>query len=128
MTPVNQRIPHETLETLLEHKQKVLENISARYQVDLADADRDSERLFKYGFIFVGTIQGLTSIVSLITRWGEDILFFLVSLMFLTLAVSYVFYESIRIEKDRLRSIVDRERAPIMQQISLLKSFLEPEK
>ena len=127
MDQVNRRIPQDTLETLLRHKREVLENINTRYQAELTDADKDSERLFKYGFIFVSAIQGLTSVVSLVMKWSEEVLFFLVSLMFLTLAVSYVFYERIRIEKDELRSTCDRERNPVIQQISLLKSFLEPE-
>lgn len=127
MGQVNRRIPQDTLETLLKHKQGVLSNINARYQTELADADKDSERLFKYGFIFVGAIEGLTGVVSLVLSWSDYVLFFFVSLMFLTLAVSYVFYERIRIEKDALRSTCNRERNPIMQQISLLNSFLEPE-
>ena len=53
----NQQVPDKTLEILLNHKKEILDNISTHYKDELSDANQDSEKLFKYGFIFVGLVN-----------------------------------------------------------------------
>ncbi len=127
MARVDKQLPHETLEILLKHKKEVLDNISTHYRVELDDASADSEKLFKYGFIFVGAVETVIATVAGVVERSSDALLFVVTILFLTVAISAVLYERIRIEKAELRHHANSEREPIMQQIILLKGFLEPE-
>ena len=127
MSKVDKQIPSETLAVLLQHKKEVLDNISQHYQIELADANADNERLFKYGFIFVSLLETTTAALAITLTQQEDVLLFVLALLLLTLAVVGVLYERVRIEKSELRRHANKERDPILQQIVLLKSFLEPE-
>ena len=57
MPSVDKQIPEKMLSILLQHKKEVLDNITAQYKEEMADANADGERLFKYGFIFAGVLQ-----------------------------------------------------------------------
>lgn len=124
----NQQIPDKTLEILLNHKKDILANISLHYKDELEDASQDSEKLFKYGFIFVGLVETIVGSLTVITQRSTGAVLFTVALLFLTVGVATILYERIRIEKATLRQNVQAEREPIMQQISMLKGFLEPNK
>jgi len=126
MAKVDKQIPSETLAALLKHKKEVLDNISQHYQIELADANADNERLFKYGFIFVSLLETITGALAVTMSKGEDVILFVVAVLFLTLSTAFVLYTRIRIDKAELRRHTNEEREPIMQQIVLLKSFLEP--
>ena len=127
MAKVDKQIPSETLAVLLKHKKEVLDNISQHYQIELADTNTDNERLFKYGFIFVSLLETITGALAVTLTRQEDVILFVLSVLFLTMAVAIVLHERIRTEKADLRRRATRERDPIMQQIVLLTSFLEPE-
>ena len=60
MAKVDKQLPSETIAILLEHKKEILNNISTHYQINLTDANSDSDRLFKYGFIFVTLLETAT--------------------------------------------------------------------
>jgi len=127
MPPVDKQIPKETLEILLGHKKEVLENISNHYREEMSDANIDSDRLFKYGFIFAGLVEATIGGLAVALQRSSDAVIFSATLLFLTLAISEVLYERIRIEKSVLRQHANAEREPIMQQIAMLKGFLEPD-
>ena len=120
------KIPSETLEILLNHKKDVLENISTHYKEELNDANVDSEKLFKYGFIFTGVVEGVVGGLTVVIKQSAGSILFTSALLLLTLGISSFLYERIRIEKSSLRQHANAEREPIMQQIAMLKGFLEP--
>jgi len=126
MAPVDKQLPKETLELLLQHKKEVLDNISSHYQSELSDANVDSDKLFKYGFVFAALVETAISGLSVALQRTSDTVLFAASLLFLTLGVAVVLYERLRIEKATLRQHCNQEREPIMQQIAMLKGFLEP--
>jgi len=126
MTTVDPQLPKETLELLLQHKKEVLENISRHYQSELDDATADGERLFKYGFTFAALVETAISGLSVALLETADPVLFAASLLFLTLGMAVVLYERLRMEKAVLRQHCNQEREPIMQQIAMLKGFLEP--
>jgi hypothetical protein len=123
--PVDKQISEKVLGTLLQHKKEVLDNITTQYKEEMADANADGERLFKYGFIFAGAIQTVMGGLAAAFQHTPDILVFSAALLFLTLAVSAVLYERVRIEKAALRQHANAQREPILEQISILKGFLE---
>lgn len=126
MSSVDRQIPKATLELLLNHKKEILENISNHYYEELRDANVDSERLFKYGFIFAGVVETTVGGLAVALQRTTGTVVFAATLLFLSLAISSVLYERLRIEKAKLRQNVRAEREPIMQQITMLKGFLEP--
>jgi len=126
MTTVDRQLPKETLELLLQHKKEILDNISSHYQSELDDANSDSDKLFKYGFIFAALVETAVSGLSVALQKTADPVLFAASLVFLTLGIAAVLYERLRIEKATLRQHCNQEREPIMQQIAMLKGFLEP--
>lgn len=121
-----QQIPDTTLEILLKHKKEILDNISLHYKDELLDANQDSEKLFKYGFIFVGLVETVIGGLTVIIQRSTGAALFTTALLFLTLGIATILYERLRIEKSILRQNVMAEREPIMQQIAMLKGFLEP--
>lgn len=126
MLSVDKQLPKETLELLLLHKKEVLENISHHYCEELADANTDGDRLFKYGFIFASLVETTVGGLAVALQRSAGVVIFTTTLLLLTLAISAVLYERLRIEKSELRQHAYAERAPIMQQIAMLKGFLEP--
>jgi hypothetical protein len=128
MSSVDKQIPKATLQLLLDHKKDILENISRHYCEELKDANADGERLFKYGFIFVGVVETTVGGLAVALQRTTGAVLFASALLFLSLAISAVLYERLRIEKAKLRQNVRAEREPIMQQIVMLKGFLEPTK
>ncbi|MGD8465951.1 MAG: hypothetical protein PVI09_18980 [Anaerolineae bacterium] len=126
MPPVDKRVPRQTLDALLLHKKEVLANIAAHYHEEIQDADQDSERLFKYGFILAAVVQTIIGGLAVGLLRSTDAVLFAAVLLFLTLSILAVLYERLRIEKAAIRQRHDAEREPIMQQIAMLKGYLEP--
>jgi hypothetical protein len=126
MPPVDKRVPRQTLDALLLHKKEVLANIATHYHEEIQDADQDSERLFKYGFIFAAVVQTIIGGLAVGLLRSTDAVLFAAVLLFLTLSILAVIYERLRIEKAAIRQRHDAEREPIMQQIAMLKGYLEP--
>jgi len=126
VSQMDKQLPPETLEVLLKHKKEILDNILAKYKAEMDDASSDSEKLFRYGFIFAAMVQSIAGAFAVANEQSSDVLLFIIAIFFLTIALSTVLYERIRIEKAELRSQANKDRSPIMEQVKLLKGYLEP--
>jgi hypothetical protein len=126
MSPVEKQVPQETLEVLLRTKEEMLNNISSHYREELNDANLDAERLFKYGFVPVALVLTIVGGLAVVLLKTSGAALFVAALLFLALAIQAVLYERVRIEKATLSQQASAAREPIMQQIAMLKGFLEP--